>query len=208
MLQTLLDTLNWLWLNVVAASAMPLGEGLYGLTIAPLSRIGVPPFFQVLFIGLLAAGVSVTIKRVLKIEEKEALFQHRISKKQEIQKYLPALKDWKLKKVLLEATDDEIDEIYNTYIAYKFSWFGMVYLLPIFLTLFWLDWLPDFRGPRFLLAFPENSLGIPGLSVPATFFLGYIPGLILLNRLRKRLGRRQGAASCKAMAGAAKRADA
>ena len=199
MLQTLLDTLNWLWLNVVAASAMPLGEGLYGLTIAPLSRIGVPPFFQILFIGFLAAGISFGLKKWLKIEEKEALFQSRISKKQEIQKYLPALKDWKLKKVLLEATDEDIDEIYNTYIAYKFSWFGMVYLLPIFLTLFWLDWLPDFSGPRFLVEFPENSLGIPGLSVPATFFLGYLPGLMVLHRMKRR--RQRAADRCEAPAG-------
>ncbi|GEM_PF-733316 len=185
MVQSVLNLLDWLWFHLVVATANTLGDLLYRVTIAPLNNWGLPPFFQVILMGLLVAIISLTIKRLLKVHEKEALFLHRIRKKRRIEQYLPALKDWKLKKVLLEANDKDVDELYNTYIAYKFSWFGMVYLLPIFITLFWFDSLMEFSGPVFLLLFPENSFGIPGLSVPATFFIGYISGLLLFSRFFK-----------------------
>lgn len=182
MLDSASHILDWLWLGLVVPAAATLGELLAEVTLRPMTLLHIPPVVQVLAIGILTAFISMGIKKLLHIDEKEAEFLREIEMKREARELLRDVSDWKVKEVLQNATDSDIDEVYNTYISHKFAWFGITYLLPIFLTLFWLDTRVEFSGMRFLLEFPQRPLGIPGLSVPMTFFTGYLSTLFVLRR--------------------------
>lgn len=179
--------LDWLWLGLVVPAAATVGDLVARVTLGPMNALCVPPVIQVAVIGALTALLSMGIKRLLHIDEKEVEFLGEIEARKEARDLLRDVSDWKVKEVLQNATDSDIDEVYNTYISHKFAWFGISYLLPIFLTLFWLDTRVEFAGVRFVLEFPQRPFGIPGLSVPMTFFIGY---LATLFSLRKALGKR------------------
>jgi len=169
-----------------------IGKTLYFILLKPLALLQLPVFIQVIFIGILTGFLSIKIKKALKVQEKEEVFFKKFEKMRAVQKDFDLIKDWKMRKVLYEATDKDLDEEYNTFIAQKFSHFGMVYLLPIFLTLFWLDsvfssdYLESINGLPYTLVFPSEPFGLPGLSLPVTFFIGYISIQIIWARLQKK----------------------
>ena len=186
MLQLVNSILDWVWLGLIAPTASFMGDLLEMCTLAPMNTVGIPLVIQVAVIGGLAASLSICIKRLLKVEEKEAGYLEEIErKKHAAQDALSAIGDWKVKEVLQNASDSEIDEIYNTYISKKFAWFGSTYLVPVFITLFWLDTRHRIGQHRFLVEFHDSSLGVPGLSVPLVFFFGYCM-VLFLNRMMKR----------------------
>ncbi len=173
------DLLNWIWLHILTPVALAVGKGLEVIILRPLSEAGLSPFGQVLVVGMLVGLLSMIIKRLLKTQEKEEAFRKLFEKKKEVEEGIRQIDDWKIKKVLYETSDEDIDEEYNKFISIKFAHFGLTYLLPIFLTLYWLscvfspEKLTEITGSIFLLKLPQNPIHLPGLSVPLTFFIGY-----------------------------------
>lgn len=184
MLDALISMLDWLWLDLIVPVMSMVGEGLYRISIGAFSSLGIPISFSIFLIGILTSIVSLIIRVILKVDMRERVFQKKIQRKRELQEGISGIEDWKVQEVLTKATDEEIDEVYNTYLSYKFAWFGTTYLVPIFLVLYWLDTIPELNGVRFVVEFPPNPLGLPGLSVALTFFLGYLPGIFLLTKLK------------------------
>lgn len=184
--------LDLLFIHVIAPIFSIIGKVLRLLLIKPMTLLQLPIFLQIMIIGALTGMLSIYIKKRLKVREAEKAFFEKFEKMKAVQKNFDLMEDWKMRKVLYEASDQEIDEEYNTFIAQKFAHFGLVYLLPIFLTLFWLDtvypatYLEAINGLPYTLVFPSEPLGLPGLSVPVTFFLGYIMVHLLWGRLQKR----------------------
>jgi len=68
-----------------------------------------------------------------------------------------------------------------------------VYLLPVFLTLAWLNTvfttsvLVARNGIPYVVSVPENRFGVQGLSVTAIFLLAYIFGLIAGFYMKKKI---------------------
>ncbi len=184
--------LDLLFINVVAPVFSIIGKILHIFLIKPLDLLQLPIFLQIMIIGALTAILSIFIKKTLRVREKEEAFFKKFEKMKAVQKNFDLMEDWKTRKVLYEASDKEIDEEYNTFIAQRFANFGMVHLLPIFLTLFWLDtvypasYLEAINGLPYTLVFPSQPLGLPGLSVPVTFFIGYLSVHLLWGRIQKK----------------------
>ncbi len=184
--------LDILFVRVIAPIFSAIGTLLYLILLKPLELLQLPIFLQVLIIGGLTGILSIYIKKMLRVTEKEQAFFEKFEKMKAVQKNFDLMEDWKARKVLYEASDKEIDEEYNTFIAQKFSHFGMVYLLPIFLTLFWLDTvypasrLEALNGLPYTIIFPSQPFGLPGLSVPVTFFIGYIFVHLAWSRINKK----------------------
>ncbi len=182
------DLLNWIWLHILTPVALAIGKGLEVIILRPLSEAGFNPFEQVLVVGILVGLLSMGIKKLLRTQEKEEAFRKLFVKKKKIEEGIRQIDDWKIKKLLYETSDEEIDEEYNKFISVKFAHFGLTYLLPIFLTLYWLsciftpEKLIEINGSIFLLKLPNNPLHLHGLSTPLTFFIGYI-GVFLIKRI-------------------------
>ncbi len=173
------DLLNWIWLHILTPVALAIGKGLEVAILKPLSEANLGPFGQVLVVGMLVGLLSMLIKKLLKTQEKEEAFRQLFEKKKQVEEGIRQIKDWKIKKVLYETSDEDIDEEYNKFISIKFAHFGLTYLLPIFLALYWLsctfspERLIEITGSVFLLKLPQNPIHLEGLSVPLTFFIGY-----------------------------------
>jgi len=173
MIQFVTSILDWLWLGLIAPAASKIGDTMEMAILVPMMGLGLPQVLQVMVIGGLTALLSMAIMRLLRVKEKEAWYLKEIQERKEAQKALSSIPDWKVREVLQDASDSDIDEIYNTYISKKFAWFGSTYLVPIFTMLFWLDTRPGLGNTRFLVEFHDAPMGIPGLSVPLVFFTGY-----------------------------------
>ncbi len=192
MVQTLLDAIYY---HVVGPLFGISAKGLEFFILKPLQLLGLPPFIQVAVIALLTGILSVFIKKALRVDEKEQAFIREFEKKKAEQENFKLLEDWKSRKLLYETSDGELDEMYNTYLSRRFAWFGMVYLLPVFLCLYWLDsnfsaeMLIDLHGSPYLLPLPPNFLGIPGLSTPLVFFVFYLFSIFFFGKLMPRLSR-------------------
>jgi len=184
------DLLNWIWLHFLTPVAMAIGKGLEVVILGPLSKANLGPFGQVLIVGMLVGLLSMLIKRLLRTQEKEEAFRQLFEKKKEIEEGIKQIEDWKIKKVLYETSDEEIDEEYNKFLSIKFAHFGITYLLPIFLSLYWLssvftpERLIEETGSIFLLKLPNNPLHLSGLSMPLTFFMGYI-GIYMVKKVTR-----------------------
>lgn len=181
-----------LFVRVVQPFFVFLGQGLEFLIIAPLSFLSVPVSLQVGVVAVLTGLLSMLLRVLLNVEKKEFAFKHAFTKKREEQQNIKMLSDWKTRDFLYRTSDKEIDEKYNTYLAQRFARHGIVYLLPVFFALFWLENLfsPEtltlLHGYPFLIPLPDNSYGIDGLSVPFVFLLSYVPTLLVCFWIRKK----------------------
>ncbi len=195
-LQAILDYIvhlfDLLFVRVVQPFFVFLGQVLEFLIIAPLLFLSVPVSLQVVAVAVLSGLFSMLLRRFLNVEKKELTFKHAFTKKREEQQNIKMLSDWKTRDVLYRTSDNEIDEKYNIYLAQRFARHGIVYLLPVFFALFWLENLfsPEtltlLHGYPFLLPLPDNSYGIDGLSVSFVFLLSYVLTLLVCFWIRKK----------------------
>jgi hypothetical protein len=195
MILTILDTitggLDWLFTVLVAPVFAGIAQGLDFLLLRPLSFLNIPIALQTIIIAALAGCLSLAIRALLNIEKKEGLFRERFVDKRIRQKNIELISDWKTRDAFYRTTDTDIDEDFNTYLAQRFARHTAAYLLPIFLTLYWLETalpkekLVEVVGGPYALALPANGYGIEGLSVPFVFLVAYAFSLIGLFVARK-----------------------
>ncbi len=168
-----------------------LGQGLNILILQPLVFLQLPVSLQIVTAGFIFAAVSIFMRSVLKVQQHEARFRRKFAEKYSIQDDISKISDWKIKSLMYEYSDRELDEFFNTYMAEKYVRYVAVYLLPLFCGEIWLnsvfspDNLYDIHGSSYALPLPENSAGIHGLTVSALFLLAWLSGLILLFSARR-----------------------
>lgn len=182
---TVSATCDWLVAHGIAPLFSLLGRGFKLLLLTPLAAGHFPPWGQVMIIAMLAGLLSCLLRRLLRVEERETAFREEFTGRKAEQGYLSGLPDWKTREVLIRASDEELDEHFNTYLAQRFAHYGMVYLLPLFFTLSWLssvfpdDLLAARNGGPYLIMLPANGLGIQGLSLSTVFLAGYLATLLI-----------------------------
>lgn len=198
LLQTLLSFIDQVYFSMVDPCFRFIGQGLESILLKPLDLLHVPLFLQVVLVAGLTASGSFFIRRSLKVSEKELDFKKSFTAKKEKQQNIDLLGDWKTRDAFYRATDHELDDDFNIYLAQRFAHHTMVYLLPIFLVLFWLDnvlpvsELVRRNGMPFLVSLPGNSYEVQGLPVTFVFLAAYVAILIaaplfqmLINRKRE-----------------------
>ena len=183
LLKTIASTLDFLYFELISPTFVFVARGLDMLLIQPLQFLQVPPVLQIMFIALLTGMLSMVIRRLVHVEEKEAAFKATFTKKKDAQDDLKLISDWKSRETFAKTIDNDIDQDFNSYLAERFARHGMVYLLPIFLSLFWLENVLD-SGILFYL--PENRFGLKGIYPQFVFLLTYCLALVTFFRLRKK----------------------
>jgi len=187
--------LDWLFFAVVSPLFAAAGRGLEWFLLKPLDLLGIPVPWQVLVVAMFTALLSMLLRRLARVDEKEKEFKKLFSTKKEKQKDIDAIADWKTRDMFYRTTDNDIDEDFNTYLAQRFARHSAVYLLPIFLSLFWLETvftneeLAARLGSSYPIPLPANGYGVEGLSVTFIFLAGYILSLIVLFRARRFISR-------------------
>ncbi|NOX80848.1 MAG: hypothetical protein GXP57_07145 [Deltaproteobacteria bacterium] len=193
--------LGWLFTSLVSPFFSLLGRGLELLLLRPLDLIGLPVAGQVAVVGLLAGLLSLFLRRLLRVGEHEDSFVAAFAAKKERQKDFALLNDWKTRDLFFRVSDRDLDEDFNTYLAHRFALHGIVYLLPILFTLFWLDTVfsPDELisrvGVAAAMPLPANSYGLAGVPVALVFFIFYLLVLFTAGWRRRRCRSRQARAA-------------
>ncbi|WP_457574863.1 hypothetical protein [Desulfolithobacter sp.] len=190
-MELLYGLLDWLYYGVIAPFFLLLSRILTLIFLKPLQLLGFPVWLQVAFIAVLTAALAFRIRRWLRVEEKVREFNERFAEKRKAQQDLQLISDWKSRDALYRATDEELNHEYNTFLAYHYARYVLVYLLPLFLILAWLNnyfsapWLIDRFGKPFVVPLPDNRFGAQGLSVTFIFLLVYVVSLIIGFRIKK-----------------------
>ncbi|WP_456387996.1 hypothetical protein [Desulfolithobacter sp.] len=190
-MELLYGLLDWLYYGVIAPFFRFLSQTLTLIFLKPLAMLGLPVWLQVALVAVFTAALAFRIRRWLRVEEKVQEFNERFAEKRKAQQDLQLISDWKSRDALYRATDEELNHEYNTFLAYHYARYVLVYLLPLFLILAWLN--NYFSAPRliarfgkpFVILLPENRLGTPGLSVTFIFLLVYVVSLIIGFRIKK-----------------------
>lgn len=131
------------------------------------------------------------------MEEKTKKFNRIFAEKRMLQQDFQLVQNTYQCRAMYQASDDTLNNMYNTFLAKHYARFVSIYLLPLFLIMAWLnnvysaEVLIIERGYPFVLSAPANDYGIQGLSVTFIFLVSYIPSLIigfLIRRHRRRAG--------------------
>ncbi len=174
------DFLDWLMIAVLTPLFSSIGHFLNLLIIAPLNALGAPLWLQVTLVASLTAGISILIRKLLRVDEKEAEFQRAFLARKQAQELIKEIDDWKKQAVLYDASDKDLDERFNDYLAQRFARYGLTYLMPVFFALFWLDHIPavvrlkEETGAVFVITFPSAVKGVSGISLPLLFMTVYL----------------------------------
>lgn len=187
-METLLTILSLFFDRIYFGMVSPLfsliGRALEYAIITPLDLLGLPAGVQVMAAAGITALISLKLRQLLEVEARERAFRELFRAKKKKQENLALVSDWKSRDAFYRATDNEIDEDFNTYLAQRFARQGIVYLLPVFLALFWLTTV--FAESPFVVGLPENPWNLPGLSIQLVFLGSYCTFLFSAFRFRKR----------------------
>ncbi len=187
-----LEIFDWILARVIIPFFSFCSNLLNLFLIKPFDIIGCPLAIKVASAAIFTALVSILIRKMLKVDEKELAFQRAFLERKKAQEYIEKIDDWKKQKVLYDASDEDLDERFNEYMAQRFARYGLTYLLPVFLMLFWLDHLPEVISLKekmegvFVILFPRKIMGVPGISLPLLFLLVYCLSLLIYFKFRKK----------------------
>ena len=182
--KTISSLLDSLYFEVISPAFVLVAKGLDMLFIQPLQFLQVPPVLQIMFVAFLTGMLSMIIRHLIGVEKKEAAFKTIFTAKKDAQDDLKLISDWKSRETFAKTIDDDIDQDFNSYLAERFARHGLVYLLPIFLSLFWLENALESSGILFSL--PKNRFGIEGIYPQFVFLLTYCLVLFTYFRLRRK----------------------
>ncbi len=183
LLTTISSVLDFLYFELISPGFALIARGLDMLFIQPLQFLQLPPVLQIMWVAFLSCLLSMAIRRLLRVEEKEAAFKQMFASKKDAQKDLHLISDWKSRETFAKTIDNDIDNDFNSYLAERFARHGMVYLLPIFLSLFWLE---NVLYTGILFYVPENRFGIQGIYPQFVFLLTYCFVLITYFKVRRK----------------------
>lgn len=182
--QIAVQAIDSLYTSLVSPFFNMLGHGLELILLKPMTFLHIPIVMQIILLAALTAAFSIFIRGKIGATEKEKKFQHRFQDLKKCQEPIGEITDWKQRDVLYRTSDNLIDEEFNTYLAQRFAQQMMIYLIPIFMVLFWLnqvflDAMPPLQSIKLLL-------GLKNIPISLIFLPSYVAVLITVS-LGKRI---------------------
>ncbi len=187
-LNTLLDTVFY---NIVSPAIIGIRNILDLIFLSTLSSLHIPLFGQVLIVSICTVLFAFFLRRILKVDEKNRKFKKQFMAQKEKRDIIKIVEDKKVRDAMLQSADQSIDEDFNTYLAQHYFRYVLVYMLPVFLVMAWLNTsldktvLPMAEGQTYLFLLPSKPLGMDGVSVTLLFLSSYVLFLIIGFQLKK-----------------------
>lgn len=183
-METLNRLLDWIYFDLIMPVFNIVAQALYLVLLKPLILVNTPIWIQICFIAVLTVVFAFWMRRVLKVEEKTRKFKEIFTKKRMPQDDFKLIKDHHQRRAMYKSSDDELNSVYNTFLARHYARYVLIYLLPLFLIMAWLnniyskEVLLAQTGYPFVINISENDYDIKGLSVTLIFLVCYIISLI------------------------------
>ncbi|HIP39535.1 MAG TPA: hypothetical protein EYG88_09175 [Desulfocapsa sulfexigens] len=190
-LNTLLDTVFY---NIISPAIIVIRNLLDLIFLTTLSSLHIPLSGQVLIVSICTVLFAFFLRRLLKVDEKNRKFKKQFMAQKEKRDTIKIVEDEKARDAMLQSADQSIDEDFNTYLAQHYFRYVLVYMLPVFLVMAWLNSsldktvLPMAEGQTYLFLLPSKPLGMHGVSVTLLFLSSYVLFLIIGFRVKKWYG--------------------
>lgn len=190
-MQTLNKLLDTVFYNIVSPAIIGIRNILDFIFLTTLSSLHVPLSGQVLIVSICTVLFAFLLRRILKVDEKNRKFKQQFIVQKEKRDIIKIVEDKKVRDAMLQSADQSIDEDFNTYLAQHYFRYVLVYMLPVFLVMAWLNTsldktiLPMAEGQSYLFLLPSKPLGMDGVSVTLLFLSSYVLFLIIGFRLKK-----------------------
>ncbi len=162
--------------------------------ITPFVLLGLPVWLHIPLLAVFTACLSFYLRKRFRVEEKVRKFNAIFAEKRSRQQDLQLISEKYSRQAMYKVTDDELNDDFNTYLAQHYARYVLIYLLPLFLILGWLNTafsgeaLIGIHGIPYVFSVPANNYGIQGLSVTFVFLLVYVLSLFIGFRLRNKGG--------------------
>ncbi|MBC8316649.1 MAG: hypothetical protein H8E41_02000 [Desulfobulbaceae bacterium] len=184
LIQQFIFILDWFFESLISPFFTLIGMGLEWIIIKPLMVLHVPVLWQVILVAVATALLSRLLRRWMKVVQRDQLFKEKFTAQRLQQKNIDLLNDWKARDSLYRYTDNEIDEDFNTYLAQRFARHMQVYMIPLFLSQYWLSTVfPSEKlisqfGSPYLIDLSDKGWAMQGVSITVVFLLAYVFTLI------------------------------
>jgi uncharacterized membrane protein (DUF106 family) len=191
-MQTLNTLLDAFFYKVINPLVLFIRDLLDLLFLDTLSFLHIPPSGQVVAVAGATVLFAFFLRWWLKVDEKNKEFQKDFAAQKKMRDDIQIVKNKKSRDAMYQSADQSIDEDFNTYLAQHYFRYVLVYMLPVFLVMAWLNnsldehVLPTVSGQAYLLVLPSRPLGMQGFSVTLLFLLSYILFLILGFQFKKK----------------------
>jgi len=150
-----------------------------------LSILCIPYSGQVVIIAIGTVLFAFSLRKWLNVEAKEKVFRKKFVAQKAERDTISIVPDKKNRDAMYTSADQSIDEDFNTYLAQHYFRYVLIYLLPLFLVMAWLNnslnekVLTTVSGQSYLFLLPNHPMGMEGVSVTFLFLISYIIALII-----------------------------
>jgi len=157
-----------------------------------LSFFSVPYGVQVVIIAICTVCFAFSLRKWLDVDTKEKIFRTKFVAQKAKRDNIAIIPDKKNRDAMYTSADQSIDEDFNTYLAQHYFRYVLIYLLPLFLVMSWLNSsldvqvLPTISGHPYLFLLPSHPFNMEGVSVTLLFLLSYVVFLIAGFQIKKR----------------------
>ncbi len=181
--ETFLKFLDLIFYELISPFFHFIWQALDFVILGPLRFVNAPPVVQIALVAMFTAIFCFFLRYLFQVEKKERTFQKTFLKQKAQRDELHHINDWKMREQLAKTMDNEIDEKFNIYLADRFVRYGLVYLLPMFLTLFWVETSIGTQAVLFLPKIFESPISLPS---PVIFLASYLITFVVLFKKRSR----------------------
>ncbi len=193
-MQTLNSILDTVFYNIISPLIIFIRNLLDLAILGTLSSLHIPPSGQIVTVAMLTVVFAFFLRWILKVDEKNIKFRKQFLAQKEKRDSIKIVADIKARDAMLQSADQSIDENFNTYLAQHYFRYVLVYMLPVFLVMAWLNSsfdntiLPMADGQTYLFLLPSRPLGMHGVSVTLLFLSSYVLFLIVGFQVKKLYG--------------------
>lgn len=193
-MQTLNTFLDSIFYNIISPVILFIRNLLDLVFLDTLSALHVPLPGQVIIASIITVLFAFFLRWFLRVDEKNRKFTEKFTAQKEKRDTIKIIDDEKAREAMLQSADQSIDEDFNTYLAQHYFRYVLVYLLPVFLVMAWLNSsldktvLPMVEGQTYLFTLPSHPMGMQGVSVTLLFLSSYVLFLIIGFRVKKWYG--------------------
>jgi len=195
-MQTLNSILDTVFYNIISPLIIFIRNLLDLAILGTLSSLHILPSGQIVIVAVLTVVFAFFLRWILKVDEKNTKFRKQFLAQKEIRDSLKIVADRKARDAMLQSADQSIDEHFNTYLAQHYFRYVLVYMLPVFLVMAWLNSsfnntvLPMADGQTYLFLLPSKPLGMHGVSVTLLFLSSYVLFLIIGFQIKNWYGKK------------------
>ncbi len=192
-MQTYHDILDFIFYRGIYPVLLFIRQMFDAIFIGSMSLLSIPYGYQVVIIAICTVCFAFALRKWLDVEAKEKIFQTKFVAQKAKRDDIAIVPDKKNRDAMYTSADQSIDEDFNVYLAQHYFRYVLIYLLPLFLVMAWLNDSLDeqvlitISGHSYLFLTPSHPFGMEGVSVTLLYLLSYVFFLIVGFQVKKRI---------------------